>query len=93
MFDYTIITLGGVLYIMKLIYIEICIFVLSLLCSIISFQLFYNIAVFADEFATSPISIYGGELENLTSWIQLLFTTLVTILSGIHLYYDIKHRF
>ena len=75
---------------MKRFYIDFCIFILSLIGTIISFQLFYNVAVFADEFATSTINILGGELENILSWVQLLLTTMVTVLSGVHIYYDIK---
>ncbi|CEJ73071.1 Uncharacterised protein [[Clostridium] sordellii] len=40
---------------------KISIFVLSLICLIISLKLFLNLAIYADEFHTSPDVVLGGE--------------------------------
>lgn len=67
-------------------FLNISIFVLSIICLIISIKVFYNIGIYVDEFNTTPSIILGGEFWLYMSWIKLLFTALISILSGISLF-------
>lgn len=75
---------------MKRTCLNICIFILSFSSFIISSQLSYNLGIFADEFATSIVAMYGGNWEYLFDWVRLLFLAIIVALSGINMYYDIK---
>ena len=70
--------------------INVTIFILSSICLIISINLFWNIAVYADEFNTSPDRILGGNLWLLADWLRLVLSGLISILAGINLFRDQK---
>lgn len=59
------------------------IFLSSAFCFCVTYDQFISIAYFADEFCTSPIAIYGGQMENLFSWIELLLLAVTTLASFI----------
>jgi hypothetical protein len=67
---------------------KISIFVLSLICLIISFKLFFNLAIYADEFNTSPDVVLGGEFWLSMNWLRLALSGIICILSGISLFKD-----
>lgn len=66
--------------------VNISIFILSILCIVISIKLFWNMGVFVDEFNTSPDVVLGGDLWLYMDWIRLGATALLCILSGINLF-------
>lgn len=70
--------------------INVTIFILSSICLIISIKLFWNIAVYADEFNTSPDRILGGNLWLLADWLRLVLSGLISILAGINLFRNQK---
>jgi hypothetical protein len=47
----------------------------------ISAKLFINVAIYADNFNTSPVVVYGGELWNSVSWIQMGLIFFIGIIS------------
>ena len=61
------------------------IFVLGLICLITDLNLFYNCAIFVDEFNTSPDVVYGGEFWLLMEWATFGFLAIIVLLSGINL--------
>lgn len=65
---------------------DIIIFILSLTSLIISLVLFYNMAIFCDEFGTSPDIVCGGEAELLADWGRLFLLALICLLSFINLF-------
>ncbi|GAA0085804.1 hypothetical protein UT300007_22430 [Clostridium sp. CTA-7] len=66
-------------------FLNISIFVLSIISLIISTKLFWNIAIYSDEFNTSPDIILGGEFWLNMNWLMLGFITFICVLSGISL--------
>lgn len=70
---------------MKSKFINISIFILSLINLIISLKIFWNIGIYVDDFNTSPDVVLGGDLWLISSWIQLGCSVLICILSGINL--------
>lgn len=64
---------------------NIIIFILSAVSLIVSLILFYNTAIFTDEFNTTLATVYGGELELLLAWSQFLFLFVVCALSFVNL--------
>ena len=67
---------------------KISIFVLSLVCLIISVKLFFNLAIYVDEFNTSPDVVLGGEFWLSMNWLRLVLSGIICILSGISLFKD-----
>ncbi|AUN13752.1 hypothetical protein [Paraclostridium sordellii] len=67
---------------------KISIFVLSLICLIISLKLFLNLAIYADEFNTSPDVVLGGEFWLYMNWLRLVLSGGICVLSGISLFKD-----
>lgn len=67
---------------------KISIFVLSLICLIISLKLFWNLAIYADEFHTSPDVVLGGEFWLSMNWLRLILSGGICVLSGISLFKD-----
>lgn len=65
---------------------DIIIFILSITSLIISLVLFYNMAIFCDEFNTTPAVVCGGEAELLADWGRLFFLALICLLSFINLF-------
>ena len=66
-------------------FINTSIFILSIICLIITCKLFWNIAIYADEFNTSPDIVLGGEFWLYMNWIKIGASALICILSGISL--------
>lgn len=58
------------------------IFLCSLAALIISLKLLWNMGIYADEYSTSPVTVYGGNLWNMMSWLRLLLLAVITFLSG-----------
>lgn len=65
---------------------NITIFVISVICLIISIRLFWNMAIFADEFNTSPTTIYGADFWLSMDWLRLGLSALICLLTGINLF-------
>lgn len=66
-------------------FINTSIFILSIICLIITCKLFWNIAIYADEFNTSPDIVLGGEFWLYMNWFKIGASALICILSGISL--------
>lgn len=66
------------------------IFVLSLICLIISCKLFLNLSIYADEFNTSPDVVLGGEFWLSMGWLRIGASALICFLSGINLFQSLK---
>ncbi len=67
---------------------KIIIFVLSFICLIISLKLFWNLAIYVDEFNTSPDVVFGDEFWFSMNWLKLFLSGVICILSGISLFND-----
>lgn len=67
-------------------FLNITIFVLSLICLLISLKLFWNMGVYVDDFNTSPDVVLGGRLWLVMDWIRLGLLVVVCVLSGINLF-------
>ncbi len=66
------------------------ILVISAVCLYISLKLFYNMALFADEYNTSPVLICGGWFWLLMSWLRLALLAVVSVASGIKMVADFR---
>lgn len=62
------------------------IFLLAISCFVISYKLFWNIAVYVDEVNISPDVVLGGDFWLIMEWVKMGFLALITILSGIKLF-------
>jgi hypothetical protein len=71
-------------------FLNISIFVLSIICLIITCNLFWNMGVYVDEFSTTPSVVLGGEFWLYMSWLKLLLSFLICVLSGISLFHKNK---
>lgn len=58
-------------------------FIISTFCLIISVRLFWNTAIFCDEFNTSPDIIDGGLVMLLLDWARLFLLLFTSLLSFI----------
>lgn len=67
------------------------IFVLSIICFLITFKLAFNIGVYVDEFNTSPDVVLGGEFWLNMYWLRLGVSGLICVLSGISLFSKDKY--
>lgn len=67
-------------------FLNISIFILSLVCLLISLKLFWNMGVYVDEFNTSPGVVLGGNLWLIMAWIRLGASALICVLSGVNLF-------
>lgn len=67
-------------------FLNISIFVLSLICLLISLKLFWNMGVYVDEFNTSPDVVLGGNLWLIMDWIRLVISAVICVLSSINLF-------
>lgn len=65
---------------------NISIFILSVICLIISIKLFWNMSVYVDEYGTSPRVVCGGDFWLYMDWIRLGFSALICVLSGENLF-------
>ena len=62
------------------------IFILSLICLLISIKLFWNMGIYVDEFNTSPDVVLGGSLWLTMDWVRLIFSAILCALSFINLF-------
>lgn len=67
-------------------WLNIVVFVLSLVSLIISFNLFRNMGVFADEFGSSPVVINGGWFWLYMDWARLALLFALCVFSGFKLF-------
>lgn len=56
---------------MKSKFFNMSIFMLSLICLLISLKLFWNMGIYVDEFNTSPDIVLGGDLWLVADWLRL----------------------
>ena len=54
---------------------------LSMSCLIISLVITYNIAIYSDEFGSSPRIIFGGDFWLYMYWLQLFFLAVLVFVS------------
>ena len=66
--------------------VNIAIFVLSFITLVISLQLFWNIAIYVDNFNASPYAVYGGNFWLSMAWFRLVLLAILTFISGIKLF-------
>lgn len=66
--------------------VNVVIFVLSLICLVVSAKLFINMAIFTDEFNTSPDIVCGGDFWLSMDWLRLALIFIISIVSGIKLF-------
>ncbi|GAB6169517.1 hypothetical protein JCM1393_19770 [Clostridium carnis] len=71
-------------------FINISIFVLSVLCLVISLKTFWNMGIYVDEFNTSPDIVLGGNFWLYMNWLKLVCSALICILSCINLFHKKK---
>lgn len=64
---------------------SIAVFLISFISLIISLKLFWNMAIFADEYNSSPGIINGGEFWLYMDWLRLLLLFLLCIVSAINI--------
>lgn len=60
-------------------------FVCSAVVLWISLHLFYNGALYVDEYGTSASAICGGDFWNYMDWARLALLGMMTVVSGIKL--------
>ncbi|SMC71299.1 helix-turn-helix domain-containing protein [Papillibacter cinnamivorans] len=66
------------------------IFIIGVFCLVISLKLFYNMAVFADEYNTSPAVVCGGWPWLLADWLRLALLAVASGASGIKFFADLR---
>lgn len=64
----------------------IAVFILSILSLLISVKLFWNTAIFVDEYNLSPAIVDGGEFWLSMDWVRLFLLLMLCILSGIGIF-------
>jgi peptidoglycan biosynthesis protein MviN/MurJ (putative lipid II flippase) len=64
---------------------DIAVFVLSLTSLVISFKLFWNMGVYADEYGSSPVLVSGGWFWLYMDWIRQGLLLVLCIISGLRL--------
>lgn len=62
------------------------IFLLSVISLVISMVLFYNLAIYCDEYNASPEMIYGGNWRLLLEWGNLIILFFICLLAGFRLF-------
>lgn len=71
---------------MKSQFIKVSLFLISLVCFIISINLFWNLAIFVDEFNANMELVSGGKFWNTMNWLRLGLTGLLTLLTGVNIF-------
>lgn len=61
------------------------IFILSIICLIITCKLFWNLAIYVDKFNTSLDIVLDGEFWLYMNWFKIGALALICILSGVNL--------
>lgn len=64
---------------------DLCIFLICIICLVISLDLLWNMGIFCDEFNTSPREVCGGETQLMLYWGRIFLLFIATVLSGIKL--------
>lgn len=64
----------------------IVVFILSILSLLISVKLFWNTAIFVDEYNLSSAIVDGGEFWLSMDWLRLFLLLLLCVLSGIGIF-------
>lgn len=72
--------------------ISITIFLLSLVSLLISLKLFWNKAVFVDEYNISPDIVNGGDFWLTMDWLRLLFLFLLCVVSVVNIFGEEKSK-
>lgn len=67
-------------------FIGVLIFLLSIVCFIISVDVFYIQSIFVDEHNFSMGEIFGGNFNLYMVWIRLFLQAVLCILSGIRMF-------
>jgi len=62
------------------------IFVLSFISLLISLKIFWNIAIYIDDFGASPSAIYGGDFWLNMEWFCLGLLLVLCVISGLNLF-------
>lgn len=65
---------------------SIAVFLISFISLLISLKLFWNMAIFADEYNSSTTIIHGGNFWLLMDWLRLLLLFLLCIISVINIF-------
>ncbi|MGL5295671.1 MAG: hypothetical protein ACRDAO_01810 [Culicoidibacterales bacterium] len=63
-------------------FLKVLVFLLCLSALVISMNQFYNLAIFVDEFGTTPSVVLGGPFWLIMTWAEFLILFISTILSG-----------
>jgi len=71
---------------------SVVVFILSLFSLLISLKLFWNLAIFADEYNSSPAIVNGGEFWLAMDWLRLLLLLLLCVVSGISIFKGVHHK-
>jgi len=64
---------------------NIVIFVLSLSSLVISLKLFWNLAVYVDDYGADPVLVTGGSFWLYMDWIRLGLLLVLCVISGLKL--------
>lgn len=64
----------------------IAVFILSIFSLLISVKLFWNTAIFVDEYNLSPAIVNGGDFWLSMDWVRLFLLLLLCVLSGIGIF-------
>ena len=70
--------------------INLVIFIGCILSLLISLKLFWNMGIYVDEHNSTPSIVYGSNFWLYMNWLKIGVLLLVTILSGINLFYNKK---
>jgi len=63
--------------------VSISIFIISFILLLISLKLFWNVAIFVDEYGLSPDIVNGGDFWLSMDWLRLFLLFTLCVLSGI----------
>ena len=66
---------------------QLILFILSLICLIISAKLFYQLGIYVDKTNTSPSVVLGGNFGVWLEWKHLELIGAISVLSGIQLFH------
>lgn len=61
-------------------------FILSVICFFICYKQIINLAIYSDEFNTSPYVVLGGEFWLFVSKLEFIMMLVLSILSAINLF-------
>lgn len=67
-------------------FVSIIIFTISSLTLLISLKLFFNMAIFADEYGLSPGDVTGSDFWLSMDWLRLLLLFILCIISAANIF-------